>query len=50
MKFECMGFKVWRSNRPLTLSEALRCGNSRVKAIAYSSYVQVLILGDAGSL
>ena len=50
VKFECMGFKVWRSNRPLTLSEALRCGNSRVKAIAYSRYVLVLILGDVGSL
>ena len=52
VKFECMGFKAWRSNRPLslTLSEAFRCGNSRVKASAYSRYFQVLILGDAGSL
>ena len=52
VKFECMGFKVWRSNR-LSLSLSLRrfrCGNSRVKAFAYSRYVQVLILGDVGSL
>ena len=34
----------------LTLSEAFRCGNSRVKAFAYSRYVQVLILGGVGSL
>ena len=52
VKFECMYFKVWRSNRPLslTLSEAHRCGNSRVKAFAYLRYFQVLILGDVGSL